>query len=74
MNEAKDEQKKLRSDMGKKHLLKESREARANIENLCNARKPAIDLRKPAIYFFEEFTSTASEARRQAKKEQHLKY
>ena len=68
MNEAKDKQTKLRSDIGeikrvqKKHLLKESREARTNIENLCNARKAAIN------YFFEEFTSRASEARLQAKK------
>ena len=47
--------------MRKKHLLKESREARTNIENLYNARKAAID-------FFDEYTSRASEARRQAKK------
>ena len=47
-------------------LLKESREARTNIENLYNARKGAID-------FFEEFTSRASEARPQAKKETGLK-
>ena len=34
-------------------------EARTNIENLYNARKAAID-------FFDEYTSRASEARRQA--------
>ena len=45
----------------KRYLLKESREARTNIENLYNARKAAID-------FFDEYTSRASEARRQAKK------
>ena len=47
--------------MRKKYLSKESKEARANIENLYNARKAAID-------FFDEYTSRASEARRQAKK------
>ena len=47
----------------KRHLLKESRKARTNIENLYNARKAAID-------FFDEYTSRASEAKRQAKKEQ----
>ena len=47
---AKDEQIKLRSDMGeikkvqKRHLLKESRETRTNIENFHNARKAAIDV------------------------------
>ena len=68
LNEAKDEQTKLRSDMGeikkkykKKHLSKESSEARTNIENLYNARKTAID-------FFGEYTSRVSEARSQAKK------
>ena len=51
LNEAKEEQAKLKSCMGevkkvrKKYLLKESREARTNIENLFNARKAAI-------YFF----------------------
>ena len=51
LNEAKEEQAKLKSYMGeikkvrKKYLLKESREARTNIENLFNARKAAI-------YFF----------------------
>ena len=45
----------------KRYLLKESREARTNIENLYDARKAAID-------FFDEYTSRASEARRQAKK------
>ena len=72
LNKAKDVQTKLRSDTGeikrvqKKHLLKESREARTNIENLYNTRNAAID-------FFEEFTSRASEARRQAKKGTGLK-
>ena len=42
-------------------------EARTNTEKLYNARKAAID-------FFDEYTSRASEARRQAKKEQNLKY
>ena len=50
----------------KRHLLKESREARTNIENLYNARKAAID-------FFEEYTSKESEARRQVKKGTELK-
>ena len=50
----------------KNHLLKEGREERTNIENLYNTRKAAID-------FFEEFTSRASEARRQAKKRTGLK-
>ena len=51
LNEAKEEQAKLKSCMGevkkvrKKYLLKESREVRTNIENLFNARKAAI-------YFF----------------------
>ena len=44
----------------KKHLLKESKEARENIENLYKARQAAID-------FLNEFTSRVSEARRQAK-------
>ena len=72
LNEAKDEQAKLKSSMGeikkvqKRYLLKESREARTNIENLYNARKAAID-------FFDEYTSRASEARRQAKRETVLK-
>ena len=71
MNEAKDEQTKLRSKIGeirkvqKRYFLKESREARTNIENLCNARKAAIDF---FFFFFDEHTSRASEARRQAKK------
>ena len=50
----------------KRYLLKESREALTNIENLYNARKAAID-------FFDEYTSRASEARRQAKKGTGLK-
>ena len=50
----------------KRYLLKESREARTNIEDLYNTRKAAID-------FFDEYTSRASEARRQAKKETGLK-
>ena len=65
LTEVRDEQAKL--SMGeikrvqKRYLLKESMEARTNIENLYNARKAAID-------FFDEYTSRASEARRQAKK------
>ena len=43
----------------KRYLLKETMEARTNIENLYNARKAAID-------FFDEYTSRASEARRHA--------
>ena len=50
----------------KRYLLKEIREARKNIENIYNARKAAID-------FFDEYTSRASEARRQAKKGTGLK-
>ena len=46
--------------------MKESREARRNIENLNNARKAAIDS-------FDEYTSRASEARLQAKKGTGLK-
>ena len=67
MTEAKNEQAKLKSDMGeikkstKKHLLKESREARTNIENLYNARKADID-------FLDEYTSRIAEDRYQAKK------
>ena len=72
MNEVKDEQTKLESQIGeikrvqKNHFLKGSREARINIENLYNARKAAIDS-------FEEYTSRTSEARRQTKKETGLK-
>ena len=71
LSEAKDEQAKLKSSMReikrvqKSHLLKESREARENIENLYSARKSAID-------FFDEYTSRASEARSQEKKETGL--
>ena len=67
LNEAKDEQAKLKLKIGeikkvaKRHLIKESREAKTNVENLYNARKATID-------FFDEYTSRASEARRQAKK------
>ena len=67
LNKAKEEQAKLKSSIGeikrvqKRNLLKESREAKRHIENLCNARKVAID-------FFDEYTSRASEARRHAKK------
>ena len=49
LNEAKDEQAKLKSRIGeikkvtKRHLLRESREVRTNVENLYNARKAAID-------------------------------
>ena len=48
LNEAKDQQAKLKSGIEeikkvqKRYLLKESREARTNIENLYNARKAAI--------------------------------
>ena len=48
LNEAKGEQIKLRSDtveiktVRKKHLLKESREARTSIENVYNARKKLL--------------------------------
>ena len=49
----------------KTNLLKESTEARTNIENLYNARK--------SVDFFAEYTSRASEARRQAKKGTELK-
>ena len=61
LNEAKDEQPKLRSDMGeikrveKIHLLKESREVRTNIESLYIARKAAID-------FLDNSTSRISKA------------
>ena len=71
LSEAKDEQAKLKSSMReikgeeKRHLLKESREARINIENLYNARKVAIE-------FFDEYSSRAFEARRQAKKRTEL--
>ena len=51
----------------KRYLLKEIREPRTNIENLYNTRKAATD-------FFDEYTSRASEARRQAKKGTGLKY
>ena len=66
LNEVKDEQAKLKLKIGEikkvrnKYKLKESREAKINVENLYNARKAAID-------FFDEYTSGASEARRQAK-------
>ena len=48
LNEAKEEQAKLKSSMGEikrvqKNVLKESREARTNIEYLYNARKAATD-------------------------------
>ena len=51
--------------MRKKHLSKKSKEARTNIENLYNERKAAID-------FFDEYTSRASEARREAQKVKEL--
>ena len=72
LNEAKDDQTKLKSDMGeikkvrKKYLSEENKEARINIENLYNGGKAAIG-------FFDEYTSRASEARRQAKKGARLK-
>ena len=47
-------------------MLKESREARTNVENIYTARKAAIN-------FLGEFTSRVSEARRQAKKGTGLK-
>ena len=47
-------------------MLKESKGARENIENLYQARQAAID-------FLDEFISRASEARRQAKKGAGLK-
>ena len=50
----------------KKHLLKESWQARTSIENLYNARQTAID-------FSDEYTLRAFEARRQAKKGTGLK-
>ena len=52
--------------VNRKYLSKDSKEAKANIEKLYNARKVAID-------FFDEYTSRASEARRQAKKGTGLK-
>ena len=55
-----------RKRVQKKYLSEECREARTDIENLYNARKAAID-------FFEEYTSRASKARRQAKKGTGLK-
>ena len=54
LNEAKDEQVKLKSSRAeiksvqKRYLLEESRDARTNIENLYNARKAAIEKQ---IYF-----------------------
>ena len=45
----------------KRHLVKESRKARTNIQNLYDVRKAAID-------FFDECNSRASEARCHAKK------
>ena len=50
----------------KKYLSKESKEARTNIDNLYTARKAAID-------FLDEYTSRASEARRQAKNRTGIK-
>ena len=67
LNEAKDDQVKLNltlreiKKVPKKYLSKENKKAKTNIENLRNARKAAIE-------FFNEYTSRASEARRQAKK------
>ena len=72
LNEAKDEQEKSKSKnaeikkVRKKHLSKENKEAKSNIQNIFNARKAASD-------FFDEHTSRASEARRQAKKGAGLK-
>ena len=66
LNEAKEKQAKLKSSMGEIKKVQtisliESKEAKTNIQNLYNARKAAIN-------FFDEYTSRASEARRQAKK------
>ena len=75
LNEIKDDQTKFKIRLGRNkkstniyiyiyiyiYILKESKNARENIENLYNARKAAID-------FFDKHFSRASEARRQAKK------
>ena len=72
LNDAKDDQARLRSNLGeikrvqKQHLSKESRNARDNIELLYIARKSAVD-------FLDEFTSRVSEARHQAKQGTGLK-
>ena len=72
LSEAKDEQAKLKlkieeiKKLRNKYILKESREAKINVENLCNTSKATID-------FFDEYTSRASEARRQAKQGRGLK-
>ena len=71
MNEAKDEQTKLKSSLGeikkiqKKYLLKESRGTRTNMENLLSIIA--------AIDFFDKYSSGATEARRRAKKGTGLK-
>ena len=72
MNDAKDNQARLRSSLGeikrvqKKYLLKEGKNARDNIEMLYNARKRAF-------IFFDGFTSRVSEAKNQAKQGTGLK-
>ena len=72
MNEAKDEQEILKSDIEgikkykKEYFFKDNREARTNIEHLYEARKAVID-------FLDKYTSRASEARRQAKQGTGLK-
>ena len=72
LNDAKDDQPRLRSNLEemknvqKKHLLKDSRNARGNIEMLHNARKSSTD-------FFDEFTSRTSETGHQAKQGTGLK-
>ena len=72
MNDAKDDQARLRSNLGeikraqKQHLSKESRNARDKIELLYIARKSAVD-------FLDDFTSRVSEARHQAKQGTGLK-
>ena len=45
----------------------QEQKARTNTDNLYEGRKAVID-------FFDEYASRASEARRQAKKEQDFKY
>ena len=52
----------------KRHLLKESREARTNIENLYNARKAAID------FFLMNILQEHLKLGVKQKKEQDLKY
>ena len=74
LNEIKDDQIKLRSDLGeirrvqkKQHLLKESKNSREIIENLYNARQAAIDF---LMNIFQEHLKLNVKQ----KKEQELKY